>query len=363
VFGDIVSSHSPERNFNLSLYFEEYEHYWCVARPIRSIHQLSSHRSSTVGVLGPHGIASLVVQTNDSSVDIPFKEAGYLLAFNPVSIACLSGLRCLVELRVGNERNILPTAPHQTLPLFHTLRVLEAYNIHQSFFAGQTFHKLERCRILLSQEGQYVPPGLPVEMPVCTRLDVEDLILLSTFRLLQICELGVCFGHPESNLVWRKYIAMNANLSGLTLLYVHHWGVSTDLVPILGSLPVLITLSIGNGQDLDMIFFRAFIPLDENRTSGLTKHSSCEVHIPRMLCPMLKNLFIEGVDPREEPGLLVLKDVATLRAMGGSPLKRFTFSQFWPGHGRRFELIKRDRSFGMRKFALPMGTRPLELFI
>ena len=366
VFGDIVSSHLPGSNFRLLISFDELGGYWCVERPVDSIYQhspFSAFTASAVGVLGPHGIVFITAQENYTFLDIPFKEAEYLVAQNQLSIACLSSLHCLMELRVADSQKILPTAPFHNLPLFHTLRVLEAYNIHQSFFTGQTFHMLERCRIVSSQEDHSLIFGLPTEMPVCTRLDAEDLTLLATLKLPQIRELGVSFDHPESNLIWGEHIAVNANLLGLKLLHVHHWGVSTDLVQIMGFLPVLEKLIVGNGKDLDVSFFRAFIPVGENSISGLKKGSCREGHIPPMLCPMLKGLFIEGFDPMAQPGLLVLKEVVTLRAVGGSPLQAFTFSQFQPNRGKEFKLIRKDGSFGMEIVPRPVDARSFELLI
>ena len=38
-----------------------------------------------------------------------------------------------------------------------------------------------------------------------------------------------------------------------------------------------------------------------------------------MLCPMLKSLLIEGVDPRKQPVPVVFEEVVTQRAVAGSP--------------------------------------------
>ena len=361
VFGDIVSSRWPEKKFHLWLHCDGLEQSWCVERPIEIFHGLSGYTESAVGVLGPYGIISLAELRDLPVMDIPFKEAEYLVACNQLSIDCLLTLHHLVELRVGHQQNILPTAPPHNLPLFHTLQVLEAYSVHQSFLAGQTFHKLEKCRIW-SYQGHNLSPGPPTEMPVCTRLDVEDLNLLAALKLPQICELGVYFNHPESDLIWGKHIAMNANLSGLKLLHVRDWGPRVDPVQVLGFLPVLEKLIIGNGEDLDVSFFKAFIPVDENRAAVL-KQPGHEGHIPLVLCSRLKSLLIEGVDPRDRPGLLVINEVVTLRALGGFPLKGFTFSQFQPKPGREFDLINWDGSFGMDMITLPENARPFELFI
>ena len=79
VFGDIVSSHSPESNFCLWIHFDELEADWVVERPVYSIHQHSPFSVSTVGVLGPHGVVFIAVEENYTFLDIPFKEAEYLI--------------------------------------------------------------------------------------------------------------------------------------------------------------------------------------------------------------------------------------------------------------------------------------------
>ena len=175
-------------------------------------------------------------------------------------------------------------------------------------------------------------------------MDVQDLTLLAALRLPQIRELGVPFEDPESNSIWGKHIAANPKLSGLKLLHMQDWEPRVDPVPILRSLPVLTELIVGNGQVLDVTFFRAFIPVGENRASIL-KQSSDEGDMPLMLCPMLKSLLIEEVDPRAKPWLLVLEEVVTLRAVCGSPLKTFRFSQFEPKLQKEFELIDKMGSF------------------
>jgi len=200
-------------------------------------------------------------------------------------------------------------------------------------------------------------------MPVCTRLDVKDLNLLATFKLPQICELGLYFDHPDSNLIWSTDIVVNSNLSGLRLLHVHDWHQDTDLIRILRSLPVLESLILGNGSSLVVKFFRAFVPMSANGTFGLNLPSG-EGQISAILCPMLKSLLIEGVVPTDQPELIpVLKEVVSLRAMGGSPLKRFTFYEFWPAAGNKFELIGRDGSVSIEKIGLNDDDKPFGLEI
>ena len=126
VFGDIVSSRWPEESHYLWLNCEGLEQTWCVQRPIEGIRGLSGHTGSVVGVLGPQGIVPLSEQRDLPYMEVPFKEAEYLLASNQLSMDCLSSLHHLVELRVGHKKDMLPTAPPHNLSLFHTLTVLEA---------------------------------------------------------------------------------------------------------------------------------------------------------------------------------------------------------------------------------------------
>jgi hypothetical protein len=129
--------------------------------------------------------------------------------------------------------------------------------------------------------------GQVTQMPVCTRLDVDDLTLLATFKLPQICELGVSFDHPEFNMIWEKHIAVNANLSGLELLHVYGWYQQADLIQALRCLPVLKSLILGNGSDLDADFFGEFVPMHPNVTA-VWMQSHDEGQMSAILCPMLR---------------------------------------------------------------------------
>jgi hypothetical protein len=63
--------------------------------------------------------------------------------------------------------------------------------------------------------------------------------------------------------------------------------------------------------------------------SGLNQ-SSEEGQILDVICPRLGRLHIEGVGITRQPDLMpVLKDIVTLRAMVGSPLKSFTLLGAW----------------------------------
>jgi hypothetical protein len=84
---------------------------------------------------------------------------------------------------------------------------------------------------------------------------------------------------------------------------------------------------------LGLILFRAFLPMDAYGPSRL-QQTSGEGQMLALLCPRLQSLQIEGQDPSVEPELIpILKDIVTLRAQCGSPLKDFTFSEFRLKHG------------------------------
>jgi hypothetical protein len=101
-----------------------------------------------------------------------------------------------------------------------------------------------------------------------------------------------------------------------------------------------------------VVSFKVFVPMDANGTSG-PKQASGEGQKSVLLCPRLQSLQIEGQDPSVEPELMpILKDIVTLRAECGSPLKDFTFSDFSIKPGSRFELIGSNGSFTMEKIVL-----------
>ena len=101
---------------------------------------------------------------------VPFKEAEYLhVALDGFFIDTLFTLHHLVELRMEDGYyDIEPTAPLHSLPLGHTLRVLEAHNFHHSLLAGQTFHRLKKCRVSLGRNHHDLNQDLFTEIPVCT---------------------------------------------------------------------------------------------------------------------------------------------------------------------------------------------------
>jgi len=367
VFSDIVSSRYLESSryseeaFDLSLSFNGLQ-LWEVQECVESTCDIADgYISSVIGIPSPYGIIPLRELEGSSLLEVPFKEAEYLVACHQLSIGCLSTLHNLVELRVGDKQDILPTAPPPTLPLYSTLRVFTAQNINPSFLAGQTFHKLERGKMSLHGEGPNLSHAQVTQLPVCTRLDVDDLTLLATFQIPQICELGVSFNHPEFDMIWEKHIAVNANLSGLALLHVHGWHQQADLIQALRCLPALKSLIVGNGSDLDADFFGRFVPMPPNETAAFVQ-SHNEGQVSEVLCPMLKSLLIEGCGLTQRLELTpVFRQVVTLRAACGSTLEEFTLFDF--ELGSKTELIGGHGSFVMEVIALDGDARPFSLAI
>ena len=240
-----------------------------------------------------------------------------------------------LHLEIGPIAQFSPNAP-----LFHTLEVLAVRSAPSSFFAGYTFHKLERYsekyNLCMDIPGQ----DLLTEMPVCTRL-VARLSRLATLKLPKICELVVLNDHDEPEYLWEKHIAVKANLSGLTLLGLCagnvEWAPFTDIVNTLRPLSALKTLVIDSKHVRGpfVTFFQAFIPMG---TSGLNQ-PSCEGQISGELCPSLQSLHIEGIDLTEQPELIpVLQDIIIRRVIVGSPLRSFTF--YLPGFpAKKWELM------------------------
>jgi len=372
VFSEIALSHWEEIEideideiegvFELTLMFHGSDQSWIVRMPDETLEGYTHKLASIVGIPGPWGIIPLELWGIHPLMEVPFKETEYLWARHPLSISCLSSLHYLVELRVGIKQDILPHAPPSNLPLFRTLRVLEAKSIHPSFLAGQTFHKLEGCRVYLRVESPKLSQGQITQMPVCTRLDVDDLTLLATFNLPRIRELGVSLRHPEFNMIWAKNIVVNSNLSGLELLHVHGWHQQEDLVQVLRFLPVLETLILGSGPVLDADFFGEFMQMDLNETFAPVQ-SRLVGRASAFLCPMLTSLCIEGLDPTKRRELIpVLKEVVIIRAVGGSPLKTFTLYYFQKGRGK-WELIGSNGSFVVERVRLRQVVGPFELKI
>ena len=362
VFGDIASSRQSGQDFELKLGLAPFPH-WVIWGHVQSMHEVADRGVLAIGFSSPHGIIPFVWNPFFLSqlMEVPFKDTEYLVSHHQLSIGCLSTLHHLVELRVRGEKDILPSEPPLNMPLFLTLKVLEAQNIDPSFLAGQTFHKLERCRIFIYREGPEASQGQVTQMPVCTRLDVDDLTLLSTLKLPQICELGASFYHPEFNMIWAKHIVVNTNLSGLELLHVYAWYQQADLIQALQCLPMLKSLILAYGSCLDAAFFAEFVRMHPNGTAGLTQTYGAGQASP-ILCPVLGSLLIEGCGSTEPVELIpVLEQVVTLRAVYGSPLERFTLSSI--EFGRKVELIGSQGGFVVERDSLDDNTKPFRLII
>ena len=361
IMGDIVSSRYSMGNPNLCLSLNDLAQTWFVWGHHYGIPVDAEDGASVIGISSPRGIVTFRIYHDKPLTEVPFKEAEYLVAIHQLSVECLLTLHHLVELRVIGEADIPPFAPPPNLPLFRTLRVFEAGKIHYSFLAGQTFHKLERCRMSSNGEAPKLSKDQVAQMPVCTRLDVDDFTLLATLKLPQICELGASFDNPEFSMIWETHIAVNANLSGLELLHVYGWYQQADLIQALRSLPVLKVLILANGSDLDAAFFGEFVPMHPNDTA-MSMQLHDEGQILPMLCPILTSLLIEGCDPTECTELMpVMKQVVTLRTAYCSPLKRFTLSAI--KFRRKFELIGSQGGLVTEMDSLDEDAEPFELDI
>jgi len=108
VFNDIVSSCYSEGGCNLYLSVDEPIQYWEVQGLVESTCDIADDGNSYVlGIPSPYGIIPLQWIEPRSLLEVPFKEAEYLVARDQLSIGCLSTLHNLVELRVGDKQDIL----------------------------------------------------------------------------------------------------------------------------------------------------------------------------------------------------------------------------------------------------------------
>ncbi len=363
----IVASHRPEeKNFSFRFTFDEGPKLqaWTVLEPVERFDVGSIESRSVIGVSSPYGIVPLSRSFVGSGHYLlnpkyfPFPgESEYITTsdFLDLPIDFLFSFHCLKEARLYCLRLIMESDTQFSLnaSLFHTLKALHVGSISSTFFAGQTFHKLERYK-----EGSILDEHTPrqgplTEMPVCTRL-VVPLHRLATLKLPQIRELGVLIDGKYDH-IWEKHIAVNANLSGLKLLhlrYAYRTRPTISVIKILGSLPALKTLITDNEVLVGpyVNFFEAFVLTYVLRRSGLNQ-SSWEGQISGLLCPRLESLQIEGINVPTQADLMpVLKDIVALRAIIGSPLRIFTF--YYKEDFRipkMWQLIGRDKSFMMEE--------------
>jgi hypothetical protein len=374
-FVAIVASHPPEeQDFSMRLSCVEgsESQEWIVHEPEEEFDVEFDSDSTVIGISSAHGIIPLSRASVDDDDSDLLTEPGYhplpreseyittheLLKF-PIERLC--SFHNPKEVRMDRSRLIIGpnTQFSPNLPLYNTLEVLSIIFAPSQFLAGQIFHKLERYQ----EDGDDYrdnPGQNPfTEMPVCTRL-VVPLSRLASLKLPQICELSLRIDHKDFNYIWKNHIAVNANLSGLTLL--HLW-VDIYYVPLpiieitkaLELLPALEILVLHSkylvGPHVD--FFEAFVPSNVPRTSGLNQ-TSRKSQVSAVLCPRLESLQIEGIMLTQQPELMpVLIDIVTLRAIIGSPLDSFTF---YYAYSSKWELVGRDGSFIVEKI-YPVGFK------
>ena len=359
-FGDIVGSRQLEIKspFSLRLSFGEAseESHWTIGKPVRKIHTFGG-RDLILGISTPYSITPISTSLPKSGlVSLPVKNPDSLHLFADLFTSYeLLLTRDNVDLMVyESTRPKLPSSLPGALPLFYALRVLVMKCDNPLILAGHTLHKLERCRLLKESWPAHRPSERMLTetgMPVCTRVDIDDPLVLAAFQLPQIHELALDFSYRNCSVLWEKHIAVNANLSGLNLLHMKNLPSDGDLIPILRSLPSLETLIINAAVDVDSL--TAFLPMDVNGTPGL-KQTSSDRKIRAVLCPRLRCLKIETrglVSINEKSDLVAFaKDIITLRAKYGSPLKDFTIYNYWST--RQLELIGRDGGFAMEDSVL-----------
>jgi len=353
-FGAIVASHPPEeQNFSFRLSFGEglESQEWTIHEPVKRFDdewlpdEELDEGDTFIGVSSPHGIVPLSrapVYVDGPLTGLQYpplpRESEYIVSYEclEVPIDYFFSFHGLKEVRIYNLflkfGSNTPFSPNT--PLFHTLKVLGTGYTQSSPFAGQTFHKLERCRGGFG-DCPYDPGQGPLtEMPLCTRLETS-LPSLATLKLPQIRELSVWGCSEEHGYFWGGQIAVNTNLSGLKLLHLRalypDWSSFTGIIEMLELLQALETLVLITDKvnqhppALSVPFFRALLPMHGRGTSRLNR-SNWVGQIFGVLCPRLESLKIEGFRPTDQPELMpVLKDIVTQRAMIGSPLKSFTF--------------------------------------
>jgi len=370
-FGAIVASHpAKEQAFSFRLSFGEGSELqeWIVHEPVERFDIELQGDRTFIGVSSPHGIVPLSrapvrLPNNKPITGLEYpplpRESEYIATDEDLNLPIdyFFSFHSLKEMRMrvlglGMRPN---TQSSPDAPLFHTLKVLIVHTTRLSPLVSQTFHRLERYQ-------ERYPGGVDeprqdrlTEMPVCTRL-VTSLSTLATLKLPQVRELGVLVGREkEPDYLWEKHVAVNAQLSGLKLLSLSttEYGTSyfNDIPKILGSLPALETLVLHYRHLVKpYVTFEAFIPMNAQGTS----EPIWEGQIPEVLCPRLESLQIEHISPTDQPELMpVLKNIVTLRAIIGSPLRSFTFYHWdrdWdPNSAQKLELVGRDGSFTMKK--------------
>ena len=356
-----------ESSFSLRLSFDEtLESHWTIGTPVRKIQDLE-YGGLILGISTLHGIIPMsILLPRRGLVSLPFKkpESLHLYARGSASLE-FAFIRDHMELRVNNYHQPPPppSLPYD-LTLFFALRVLAMQCENPSFLAGHTFYQLERCRLLRVYWLEDRPSQrmlTEIRMPVCTRVDIDDLWVLAAVWLPQIRELALDFSDSSCSVIWETHIALKTNLSALNLLHMKRWPAGGDLIPILRSLPLLETLIITTW--FGMKSFGAFLPMDANGSSG-PRQTSGEGEPLAVLCPRLRHLQIEIDSPRVLPNMIPLaKVIITPRAECGSPLQVFTILDFSTRPIKKFELIGRDGSLTIGKSVVAEKVKGFQLDI
>jgi len=360
-FGTIMASYASEEHaFSFQWSFGEGSELqqWIVHKPNKRFDVDLGTDRTFIGVSSPHGVVPLSRDSWDN-VYTPFtglnypplpRESEYISTEDELElpIEYFFSFYSLKELRM-NELTLDMGSNTQSppdAPIFHTLKVLVVGSSQSLPWASQTFHRLERYKEESAFDMDKPRGGQLTEMPLCTRLATR-LSRLATLKLPQIRELEVFVGDEEEpDCLWGQHVAVNARLSGLKLLFLSRGRNArssfNDIPKILGSLQALETLVLNSAHLVDpyVTFFEAFLPMNAQGTSELI----WEGQILEVLCPRLETLHIEGIRPTVESGLMpVLKNIVTLRAIHGSPLKSFSF--YDGGGKKKWELIGTDGSF------------------
>src|SRR5258706_1811538 len=161
-FGAVVASHPrKERSFffQLSLFEGPNLQKWDILEPVERFDFGPTFNRTVIGVSSPYGIVPLSAATLDDD-DGHFgrlteseyrplpRESEYITTQITLELAIdfFLSFHSLKEVRMPNLDLRMKQDPQFSLnaPLLHTLKILAVITISSPFFAGQTFHMLER---------------------------------------------------------------------------------------------------------------------------------------------------------------------------------------------------------------------------
>jgi len=366
-FGAIVASYAAEEHvFSFQLSFGEGSELqeWIVHEPVERFDLEWERERTFIGVSSPHGIVPLSTELWDGDNTYPPlpRESEYISTDEELELPIdyFFSFHSLKEVRMTylnlDMRSNTQSSPDA--PIFHELKVLAVWRTQSSPLTSQILYRLERYEDYGDCAMDELRQDRLTEMPICTRL-VTTLCRLATLKLPQVRELQVILSDEEPDYLWEKHVAVNARLSGLKLLFLSRsmrkGSLFNDIPKILGSLPDLETLVLNwlHLRNSPVTFFEAFIPMNAQGTSELI----WEGQIPEILCPRLESLLIEETESTIQPELMpALRNIVTLRAILGCPLKSFSFCsravhnlKMGMNHRKKWELIGRDGSFIMEE--------------